>query len=297
VPPVTTAVVPVAGLGTRLLPATKSQPKEMLPVGGKPVVQHVVEELAAAGVARVVFVTGRGKSAIENHFDSDPALRAALERRGDDRLLARLSYERLGMTFAYTRQPEPLGLGDALLCAEGFTGDAPFAVALGDAILAGRPDAGAAIARLAAAQQEHRAAVAIAVRDVAREDTRHYGIVSVPDEDRDADVARVTAIVEKPDPDATPSTLAVAARYVMTPAIFDALRATRPTADGELGLTGALQRLIDDGAPVVAVHLRDITRFDIGTPESYAAAFLAFALDDPDHGPRLRAIARARLDE
>jgi len=123
---VTTAVVPVAGLGTRLLPATKSQPKEMLPVGGKPVVQHVVEELAAAGIQRIVFVTGRGKGAIEDHFDRDTLLTALLERRGAADLLERLAFERMGISFAYVRQAEPRGLGDALLCAEGCTGDEPF---------------------------------------------------------------------------------------------------------------------------------------------------------------------------
>jgi UTP--glucose-1-phosphate uridylyltransferase len=147
---VTTAVVPVAGLGTRLLPATKSQPKEMLPVGGKPVVQHVVEELAAASIERIVFVTGRGKGAIEDHFDRDAALTAELERRGDEELLARLAFERMGVSFAFTRQPAPRGLGDALLCAEGIAGDGPFAVALGDAILV-RDGGPAVVSRLSAA--------------------------------------------------------------------------------------------------------------------------------------------------
>jgi len=302
VPAVTTAVVPVAGLGTRLLPATKSQPKEMLPVGGKPVVQHVVEELAGAEIERVVFVTGRGKGAIEDHFDCDRLLTSALERRGSGELLGRLAFERLGLAFAYTRQPEPLGLGDAVLCAEGFTGDAPFAVALGDAILGGVEGPPPVVARLAAALERHDADCAVAVRDVAREDTGRYGIVSMHgSEDDDAGdtddgVARVKAIVEKPDPRTAPSTLAVAARYVMTPAIFDALRATPRAPNGELELTDAIARLVDDGRTVVAVGLGDIVRHDIGTQESYAAAFLAFALADPDHGERLREQVRVLLD-
>jgi len=298
VPAVTTAVVPVAGLGTRLLPATKSQPKEMLPVGGKPVVQHVVEELAAAEIERVVFVTGRGKSAIENHFDRDPTLTGVLARRGDAQLLGRLAFERLGLAFAYTRQPEPLGLGEAVLCAEGFTGDAPFAVALGDAILGGVGGPPPVVARLAAALERHGADCAVAVRDVAREHTGRYGIVSAHgDGDSEDGVVRVEAIVEKPDPATAPSTLAVAARYVMTPAIFDALRATPRAANGELELTDAIARLIDDGRTVVAVRLGDIVRHDIGTHESFASAFLHFALADPDHGARLRAEARALLDD
>ncbi|CAN5631021.1 UTP--glucose-1-phosphate uridylyltransferase GalU [soil metagenome] len=297
-PAVTTAVVPVAGLGTRLLPATKSQPKEMLPVGGKPVVQHVVEELAAAAIERVVFVTGRGKSAIENHFDRDPTLTGVLARRGDAQLLGRLAFERLGLAFAYTRQPEPLGLGDAVLCAEGFTGDAPFAVALGDAILGGVDGPPPVVARLAAALERHGADCAVAVRNVAREHSGRYGIVSADsDGDGKDGVVRVEAIVEKPDPATAPSTLAVAARYVTTPAIFDALRATPRAVNGELELTDAIARLIDDGRTVVAVRLRDIVRHDIGTHESYASAFMHFALADPDHGARLRAEARALLDD
>jgi len=290
---VTTAVVPVAGLGTRLLPATKSQPKEMLPVGGKPVVQHVVEELAAAGIERIVFVTGRGKGAIEDHFDRDPMLTAELERRGDPELLARLGFEQMGVSFSYTRQPSPRGLGDALLCADGFTGAGPFAVALGDAIL-GTRDGPPVIARLAAALEQHGAGCAIAVRDVPRSQTGRYGIVST-DDDGGGGVALVSAIVEKPDPAAAPSTLAVAARYVMTPAIFAALRETPPAVNGEVELTHAIARLIAHGTPVVAVRLGDVERHDVGTHESYAAAFLAFALTDPAHGQRMRALARALL--
>lgn len=289
---VTTAVVPVAGLGTRLLPATKSQPKEMLPVGGKPVVQHVVEELAVAGVERVVFVTGRGKGAIEDHFDRDAALTATLERRGDPELLGRLDFEHMGVSFAYTRQPTPRGLGDAVLRAEGFTGDAPFAVALGDGILGTRerPDV---VGRLARALHDHRAACAIAVREVPRREVGRYGIVDVqPGGD---DVVMVGAIVEKPDPADAPSTLAVAARYVMTPAIYGALRAVAPAGSGELELTSAIAWLVAQGRTVVAVRLGDLERHDVGTHESYAAAFLRFALTDRDHGERMRALARELL--
>src|SRR4051794_7283637 len=267
----------------------------MLPVDGKPVVQHVVEELARAGVERVVFVTGRGKGAIEDHFDADPVLTSALQQRGDDELLDRLRFEHMGVAFAYTRQPSPRGLGDAVLCAEGFTGDAPFAVALGDAIFGTRepPDV---VARLGAALHAHGAACAIAVREVAREQTGRYGIVSTSDPDADG-VAYVKAIVEKPDPATAPSTLAVSARYVLTPAIFDALRATAPGITGEVELTDAIARLIAGGHRVVAVNLGDVVRHDVGTHESYAAAFLHFALTDPDHGERLRSLARSLLDD
>ena len=292
VPPVTTAVVPVAGLGTRLLPATKSQPKEMLPVGGKPVVQHVVEELADAGIERVVFVTGRGKGSIQDHFDHDPVLMRTLALRADDELIGRLGFERMGVTFAYTRQPVPRGLGDAVLCAEGFTGDGPFAVALGDAIIGTRTRNGI-VKRLGEALEEHGAVCAIAVREVPREHTGRYGIVAL---EGDGEVARVTGIVEKPDPATAASTWAVAARYVMTPAIFDALRATELGARREVELTDAIAQLVAGGAPVVALRLGDLVRHDVGTHESYARAFLAFALTDPQHGPALRAYARDLLD-
>ena len=287
--PVTTAIVPVAGLGTRLLPATGSLPKEMLPVGGKPVVQHVVEELAASGVSRVVFVTGRGKGAIEDHFDAVPLLAQELAERGDAR-----ASEQPTLAFAYTRQPSPRGLGDAVLCAEGFTGDGPFAVALGDAIL-GTRERPPVVARLAAALERHDAVGAIAVREVPREQAGRYGIVST---DSDRAVARVTAIVEKPDPATVPSPpLAVSARYVFTHAIFDALRSTPPGRRGEVELTDAIARLVVAGAPVVALRLDDIVRHDVGTHEGYARAFLAFALTDPEYGARLRADARTLLDE
>ncbi len=260
-PLVTTAVVPVAGLGTRLLPATKAVPKELLPVGGRPVVAHVVEELSRSGIERVAFVTARGKEAIEAHFASD-----------DD----------LGVTFAWTVQAAPRGLGDAVLCAEPLVAaDEPFAIALGDAIL-GTREPHDVVARLARALDEHGAACAIAVREVPRADTGRYGIVSTDG------AGRVTAIVEKPDPSIAPSTLAVSARYVMTPAIFAALRATPPGARGELELTDAIAHLVAAGERVVAVDVGDVDRHDVGNHESYAAAFLAFALTDPGFGDRLR---------
>lgn len=263
-PPVTTAVVPVAGLGTRLLPATRAVPKEMLPVGGKPVVQHVVEELADSGIERVVFITARGKEAIEQHFGAVS----------------------LGMRCEYVIQQERRGLGDAVLCAEAATGAEPFAIALGDAIL-GTRHRPPVVARLARVLDDARAVCAVAVRDVPREQTSRYGIVSIEGAGERA-VARVSAIVEKPDPASAPSTLAVAARYVMTPAIYDALRDTPPGSTGELELTDAMALLIAQGSRVMALDIGDLVRHDVGSHESYAAAFLAFALTDPDYGERLR---------
>ena len=266
----TTAVVPVAGRGTRLRPATRALPKEMLPVGGRPVVQHVVEELAASGIDRVLFVTAPGKEAIEEHFVGETA----------------------GVTFASVTQRVPLGLGHAVLQAEGHVGDGCFAVALGDSIL-GMGEHPPVIAQLGAALEQHGAVCAIAVRDVPRAHTGRYGIVVA---DGDGTVARVSAIVEKPHPIDAPSTLAVSARYVMTPAIFTALREIGAGPTGELELTDAIAALVAAGEPVVALRLGSIPRHDIGTHEGYARAFLSFALTDPDHGESLRRYARELLD-
>lgn len=289
---ITDAVVPVAGLGTRLLPATKSQPKEMLPVGAKPVVQYVVEELRACGVDRVLFVTGRGKSAIEDHFDDDPELIRALREAGREELLAELEFERMGVEFAYTRQRRQRGLGDAILYAERFSGSGPFIVALGDAII-GRHEPSPIVARLTAAFEASGAACAIAVQAVPRELAPRYGMVAG---EPDGHHLRVTGLVEKPAPADAPGDLAVAARYVFSPAIFGALRATPPGHGGEVQLTDAIRRLLDAGEHVVAVTLGpEDRRYDVGTVESYCATFLEFALTDPRYGERLRERAAALL--
>ena len=293
------AVVPVAGLGTRLLPATKSQPKEMLAVVGKPVVQHVVEELAGTGIRRVLFVTGRGKNSIEDHFDTDPELVRTLRESGREELLAELAYERMGVDFLYTRQDGQRGLADAVLCGERFVRDAPFAVALGDCIVGrpGAPPGSAAVTALTLALESARAACAVAVEAVPDDQVGRYGIVA-PAEGADGAAFAVGAIVEKPAPGRAPSDLAVAARYVFAPAIFDAIRRTAPDAAGEVQLTDAVQALIDAGLPVVAVRLPDgERRFDAGTVESYCETFVEFALADPRFGARLRRRAQELLGE
>jgi UTP--glucose-1-phosphate uridylyltransferase len=244
----------------------------MLPVGGKPVVQHIIEELVANGIDRVVFVTAPGKEAIEAHFEG----------------------EYPGLTFTSVVQPSARGLGDAVLRAEELTRGEPFAVALGDAIL-GTRHAPQVVARLGRALVEHDAVCVIAVRDVPRPLTSRYGIV-VTDPARLGSPARVRAIVEKPSPASTPSTLAVSARYAMAPETFAALRQTPVGPAGELELTDAIARLVDSGARVLAVRLDDVPRHDIGSHEGYARAFLAFALTDPVYGEALRREARALLD-
>jgi UTP--glucose-1-phosphate uridylyltransferase len=280
------AVVPVAGLGTRLLPATKSQPKEMLPVVGKPVVQYVVEELAAAGIERILFVTGRGKSAIEDHFDPDPDLIRRLRETGKEELLAELEYERMGVDFLYTRQAEPRGLGDAVACAERFAADRPFALALGDSILAGGARS-SATNLLAEALEEREAVAAIAVEEIEPAQARLRGVV-IPAGRASDGPFDVAGMIEKPAELESADAIAVAARYVLTPPIFEALRGVEPDASGEIQLTDAIAILIDAGERVVGVRLPEgMRRHDVGTVESYCRTFLELALADPRFDDRL----------
>jgi UTP--glucose-1-phosphate uridylyltransferase len=298
---ITDAVVPVAGLGTRLLPATRSAPKEMLAVVDKPVVQYVIEELAAGGIERVLFVTGRRKRAIEDHFDHDPEL---------DAIPGAHDPPGRGMRLLYTRQPRPAGLGDAIRQADGFGAGGGVVVALGDAIIAPPPSGGPGIvARLGSAYLERGADAALAVVEVEAEAAGYYGIV-VP---READaapgagiagggnvvgVADVAEVIEKPRPGTVPSRLAIAARYVLGPAVFAALRDTDPDARGEVQLADALAAVIADGGRVVAVRLAPgERRHDIGSVQGYCAAFLEHALRHPELGPALRARAATLLDE
>ena len=286
---ITDAVIPVAGLGTRLLPATRSQPKEMLPVVDKPVVQYVVEELVGAGIQRVLFVTGRRKRAIEDHFDADPELERAL---GTEPPID----PRGGLKVLYTRQLRPDGLGDALRYAEGFGEGRAVVVALGDTIVAPAPapDPGI-IARLAGAYDELGASAALAVVEVGEDAVSSYGIVCGT-EIRDG-IIEVTDVIEKPDPSEVTSRLAVAARYVLGPSVFAALRDTAPDAGGEVQLADGLRTVLREGGRIVAVPLADGEhRYDIGTVEGYCNAFLDLAFADPRVGPALRARAATLLD-
>ncbi len=281
------AVVPVAGLGTRMLPATKSQPKEMLPVGRKPVVQYVFEELTAAGLRRILFVTGPGKTSIENHFDINEELVQMLRQKGKEDLLAALEFERAPVQYFYTRQRQALGLGHAVLSARAFVGEEPFVVALGDSII-GLDRQSDIVRRMKQTFEEQDAAAVIALEDVPRDDVRHYGIV----QPRHAvgDVFELADVVEKPSAADAPSTLAIAARYVLSPKIFAALDRTRPGVGGEIQLTDAIRKLIHDGGRVYGMVLRaDERRFDIGNFDAYFRAFVEFALADPRHGASLRA--------
>ncbi len=287
------AVIPVAGHGTRLLPATKSQPKEMLPVARKPIVQYVVEELVSNGIQQILFVTGRNKSSIENHFDHDPELFQALSAADRQDLLKELDFDALKANFFYTRQRLQKGLGDAVLCGENFAGEEPFLVALGDSIL-GLHAVSRAVSRMADVFDSRRASCVIAVEEVPPEETSHYGIVQ-PDEKAE-DVFRIVNLVEKPSPDKAPSNLAIAGRYIFSPVIFDKIRQVQPDRRGEIQLTNAIQFLCDEGRRVIAVKLSpEEKRYDIGNFPSYFESFVEFALADPIYGAEFRRVLERLL--
>jgi len=264
------AVFPVAGLGTRFLPATKAMPKEMLPIVDKPLIQYAVEEAAAAGIDQMVFVTGRNKRAIEDHFDRAPELELLLAESSKHALLdALMSVTPKGITFVYVRQSEQLGLGHAVLCAQPVVGDDPFAVILADDLIDATPGA---TSQLVATYDQHQASV-LAVEDVPLEDTSKYGIVAT--KRIDSRVERVTGIIEKPDPADAPSTLAVVGRYVLRAEIFAELATTERGRGGEIQLTDAIARLVAKGE--VLAHRFGGTRFDCGSKHGFMAANVAFA--------------------
>ncbi len=280
------AVVPVAGLGTRLLPATKSQPKEMLPVGRKPVVQYVVEELTRVGMKRLLFITGPGKTSIENHFDLNPELIQLLRETGKEDLLAEFEFERMPVQYFYTRQRQLLGLGHAVSCAEPFVGDQPFVVALGDSII-GLHAQSDVVRRMTDCFVRNHAAAVIAFEQVPLSEVHHYGIAQP--KNGTGDVFEVADLIEKPSAQEAPSNLAIAARYVFAPSIFAAIKRTTPGKGGEIQLTDAIRLILQGGGKVYGIRLSDDERrFDIGNFESYFQAFVEFALADEKHGASLR---------
>ena len=270
-----TAVFPVAGRGTRFLPATKASPKEMLPVVDKPLIQYAVEEALAAGAQRLVFITGAAKRAIEDHFDSDPELEKLLESQGKSDLVRQMrgvlpAYA----TCIYIRQPAPLGLGHAVLCAEAAVGQEPFFVHLADDLIDAEVPC---LKQMAASYTFHRGSV-LGVEEVPRRDTEKYGIVEV--DTARAPVSRIRSIVEKPKPAVAPSTLAVVGRYVLTPGIFDQLRQVGRGAGGEIQLTDGIARLLTREA--VYAHRFAGKRFDCGSKLGYLQATVEHALAHPE---------------
>ena len=276
------AVFPVAGLGTRFLPATKALAKEMLPVIDKPLIQYAVEEAVAAGVEHLVFVTGHTKKAIEDHFDRSAELEAALEAKGKSLLLERVrAVLPSHVTCMYIRQPAPLGLGHAVLCARPAIGDEPFAILLPDDLI---DCEGPGCTEQMVRRFEATGEGLVAVQSVPREETGRYGIVRLASPDgRDGPIRE---IVEKPAPDRAPSTLGVVGRYVMSPRVFDALQDTPPGSGGEIQLTDAIATLL--GQETISAFPFDGTRFDCGSKEGFLAANVALALKHPE----LRSVLR-----
>jgi UTP--glucose-1-phosphate uridylyltransferase len=265
------AVFPVAGRGTRFLPATKAIPKEMLPIVDKPLIQYGVEEALEAGATRLVFITHSSKRAIEDHFDQDVELERALEEAGKLEILSKVrDIVPKGVSCVFIRQGEPLGLGHAVLCARPAVADEPFFVHLPDDLIIGERGCLAEMVE----QYERTGASSIAVEEVPREKTSSYGIVDVDAE------GRLKQIVEKPAPDVAPSTLAVVGRYLLTPAIFDKLEMTGRGAGGEIQLTDAIADLLSS-EPVYASRFTG-RRFDCGNKLGYIQAMLAVAQQDPE---------------
>jgi UTP--glucose-1-phosphate uridylyltransferase len=268
---VRTAVFPVAGRGTRFLPATKAVPKEMLPIVDKPLIQYAVEEALEAGATRLVFITHSSKRAIEEHFDQDPELERVLAESGKNAILERVQgVLPKDASCLFIRQGEPLGLGHAVLCAQPAVGNEPFFVHLPDDLICGETGCLAQMAQ----QFENQGASSIAVEDVPKDKTKSYGIVDVDD------AQRLKQIVEKPDPQDAPSTLAVVGRYLLTPAIFRMLEKTGRGAGGEIQLTDAIADLLIE-EPVYAFRFAG-KRYDCGSKLGYIQATLDVAKADPE---------------
>jgi UTP--glucose-1-phosphate uridylyltransferase len=281
---INTAVFPVAGLGTRFLPATKASPKEMLPVVDKPLIQYAVEEAYAAGIRHMVFVTGRSKRAIEDHFDTAYELESELQNSGKQALLDLVrSVQPADMDCSYVRQARALGLGHAVLCAEHLTAGEPFAVLLADDLMMGPSGGQPVLAQMVQAYERLGNSV-IAVQEVPLDHVRRYGIVA--GEADGADLIKVREIVEKPAPEKAPSRMGVAGRYILTPAIFDQIRQQSRGAGGELQLTDGIAGLLR----YEAVHAFQYAgkRYDCGSKEGFLEATVELALSHPEVGAHFR---------
>ncbi len=279
------AVLPVAGLGTRFLPATKAIPKEMLTVVDKPLIQYAVEECIASGIEHVIFVTGRSKDAIENHFDFSPELESFLEQRGKPELAKLVHSIGEGIQFSYTRQSEALGLGHAVLCAAELVGDEPFAVLLGDVIMEGAIPATKELVEI----YEATGCGVIHVERVPRERVHMYGIIDAKPEKNSKwgeKVLRVKNLVEKPSPEKAPSNLGVTGRYVLPPEIFGYLKTTKPGTGGEIQLTDGLCRLAEDNKMLACIY--DGKTHDAGDKLGFLEATVDFGLKDPKLGKPFR---------
>ena len=282
------AVFPAAGLGTRFLPATKAQPKEMLVLVDKPIIQYGVEEAVASGVDNIILVTGRGKNSIEDHFDVSIELETFLEARGKTELLAEIRKVSNLINFAYVRQGEPLGLGHAVLGTRSLVGDEPFAVILGDDVIDADPPA---LRQLVDVFDRVQGPV-LAVERVPESQVSSYGIVEIA-EPLGGGVFRVKDLVEKPKREEAPSNLAIIGRYILTPDIFPALEATRADRTGEIQLTNGLRRLLQD-RPVYACEVNGV-RHDTGNKLGFLKAVVYFALRRPDLAEEFKQYLRENL--
>ena len=278
------AVVTAAGWGTRFLPATKAQPKEMLPLVDKPIIQYVIEEAVASGIKQIIIVTALGKRAIEDHFDRSFELEDILKKKGDRELLRKLQNISELADICYIRQKEQLGLGHAILVTRDLIGDEPFAIFLPDDIIEAKVPA---MKQMIEIYNRYQHSV-IAVEPVAKEDTKAYGIIGPKQlEDR---VYQVLSLVEKPEPKDAPSNLAIVGRYILTPEIFGMLEKTAPGKGGEIQLTDGL-RLLLEKQPIYAYQFEGI-RYDTGMPLGFLKASVEFALNRPDIGAKFREYLR-----
>lgn len=282
------AVFPVAGLGTRFLPATKAMPKEMLTLLDRPLIQHAVDEARAAGIEQFIFVTSRGKEALEDHFDSNHDLKRILEQRGKKQALEILQSTEIDSgDLLFTRQREPLGLGHAVWCARHLVGDEPFAILLADdVVLAKKP----CLQQMIEAYNEVGGNL-VGVVDVPREHTNRYGILDV--ESDNGKLAKIKGLVEKPEPDQAPSTLSIIGRYILQPQIFAELEAKRIGAGGEIQLTDSMARLIGK-QPFHGLRYEG-TRYDCGDKIGFIEANAAFALASPAVGAQVREVLKKLL--
>jgi UTP--glucose-1-phosphate uridylyltransferase len=279
------AVLPAAGLGTRFLPATKAQPKEMLAVVDKPQIQYVVEECVASGIEHIIIVTGRGKSSIEDHFDRSPELEHFLEQKGKKDLAKLVRAISDLVQVSYTRQKEPLGLGHAVLVAKDLVGDEPFAVLLGDVLIPGENPA----TRQLIAAYEATGVGAIAVEEVPKDKTHLYGIVDgepAPQPPFGARLMRIRDLVEKPKPEEAPSNLAITGRYVLPPAIFHCLERTKPGAGGEIQLTDGMRILAQEQG--LWAYIYDGISYDAGDKLGFLKATVELALQNKELGESFR---------
>ena len=281
---ITKAIFPVAGLGTRFLPATKAQPKEMLPVVDKPLIQYAVEEAYAAGIRHMIFVTGRSKRAIEDHFDTAYELETELEQAQKNELLALVrSVQPDDMVCAYVRQNRMLGLGHAVLCAEPLVGNEPFAVLLADDLMVGPAGQEGVMSQMVRAHAQQGRSI-LAVQEVSQDQVRRYGIVA--GESAGKQMIRVEQIVEKPSPEKAPSRMGVAGRYILTPGIFEEIRQQTTGVGGEIQLTDAIARLMQREAVYAFQYAGK--RYDCGSKEGFLEATVELALQHPQVGESFR---------